>query len=259
MTKNSPRRRFDGKVALITGGNAGIGFAAATAFAGEGARVMIAARRRQEGEQAVAAITAAGGEARFVETDVASADSVRAMVGACVEAYGRLDIAFNNAGITGDVTTLVADADEERFDQVMEINVKGVWLSMKYEIPELLKAGGGAIINCSSVAGLRGGPRSGAYYGSKHAVIGMTKTAALEYATHNIRINAVCPGLIMTDLIATGFAAAPEKLASLTARIPMQRSGQPHEIADAVLWLASSESSFVSGVALPVDGALSAT
>jgi NAD(P)-dependent dehydrogenase (short-subunit alcohol dehydrogenase family) len=251
------RMRFDGKVALITGGNAGIGLAAGHAFAGQGAKVMIAARRRAEGEQAVAAINAAGGEADFVETDVTSSASVQAMVAACVARFGRLDVAFNNAGIPGDVTTDIADAEEDTFERVMAVNVRGVWLSMKYEIREILKAGGGAIINCSSFAGLRGGPRSSAYYASKHAVLGMTKSVALEYAARNIRVNAVCPGLIMTDLVTNGFANAQEKLAMLTARIPMQRVGLPEEVANAVLWLASSESSFVNGVALPVDGATS--
>ena len=251
------RMRFDGKVALITGGNAGIGLAAGHAFAGQGAKVMIAARRRAEGEQAVAAINAAGGEADFVETDVTSSASVQAMVAACVARFGRLDVAFNNAGIPGDVTTDIADAEEDTFERVMAVNVRGVWLSMKYEIREILKAGGGAIINCSSFAGLRGGPRSSAYYASKHAVLGMTKSVALEYAARNIRVNAVCPGLIMTDLVTNGFANAQEKLAMITARIPMQRVGLPEEVANAVLWLASSESSFVNGVALPVDGATS--
>ena len=251
------RMRFDGKVALITGGNAGIGLAAGHAFAGQGAKVMIAARRRAEGEQAVAAINAAGGEADFVETDVTSSASVQAMVAACVARFGRLDVAFNNAGIPGDVTTDIADAEEDTFERVMAVNVRGVWLSMKYEIREILKAGGGAIINCSSFAGLRGGPRSSAYYASKHALLGMTKSVALEYAARNIRVNAVCPGRIMTDLVTNGFANAQEKLAMLTARIPMQRVGLPEEVANAVLWLASSESSFVNGVALPVDGATS--
>lgn len=253
MARRGPR--FTGRVALITGGNAGIGLAAAHGFAAEGARVMIAARRRAQGEAAVAEIRAAGGVAAFVETDVTDARSVREMVAACVAEFGRLDVAYNNAGITGVVTTEIADADEAMFEQVMAVNVRGTWLAMKYEIPEILKAGGGAIVNCSSFAGLRGGPRSSAYYASKHAVLGMTKSVALEYAARNIRVNAVCPGLIMTDLVVNGFAGAEDKLAMLTARIPMQRTGRAEEVADAVLWLASEESSFVNGVALPVDGA----
>ena len=250
----SARRRFESKVALVTGGNDGIGLASARAFAAEGAKVMIAARRADAGEAAAASIRDAGGEAAFVQTDVTQADSVRNMVAACVEKFGRLDIAYNNAGITGAVTTNIEEADEDLFDQVMAINVKGVWLSMKYEIPEMLKAGGGAIVNCSSVAGLRGSPKTGAYYGSKHAVLGLTKVAALENAARGIRVNAVCPGLVMTDLVHRGFAEAQDKLAMLTARIPMQRTGQVEEVAQAVLYLASDDAAFVTGVALPVDG-----
>ncbi len=250
-------RRFEGKVVLVTGGNSGIGLATARAFAAEGARVMIAARRHAEGLAAAEGIAAEGGEACFIETDVSSAPSVRAMVAACIDMFGRLDIAFNNAGITGDLTTPIAEADEARFDEVMAVNAKGVWLCMKYEVREILRAGGGSIINCSSVAGIRGGPRSSAYYASKHAVIGMTRSVALEYAPQNIRVNAICPGLIETELVARGFADAPDKLASFTSRIPMQRPGRPEEIAAAVLWLASQQSSFVSGVALPIDGAFS--
>lgn len=251
------RSRFDGKVALVTGGNAGIGLASAKAFAREGAAVAIAARRREQGEAAVAEVTAAGGTAIFIETDVTSADSVRAMVADTVRELGRLDVAYNNAGITGSVTTDIHEADEDVFDQVMAINVRGVWLSMKYQAQEMLKAGKGAIVNCSSFSGHRGGPKSSAYYASKHAVVGMTRSVALEYAARGIRVNAVAPGLIMTDLITNNFAQAQEKLAMLTARIPMQRAGEPQEVAEAVLWLASDESSFVNGILLPVDGAIS--
>ena len=247
--------RFEGKVALITGGNAGIGLATALGIAAEGARVMIAARRRAQSEAALAELREAGGEAEFVETDVTASASIQNMVAECIRRFGRLDIAFNNAGIPGDVTKDIAEADEDVFDQVMAVNARGVWLSMKYEIREILRAGGGAIINCSSFSGLRGGPRNSAYYASKHAVLGMTKSVALEYAARNIRVNAICPGLINTDLVTTGFAQAPEKLALLTSRIPMQRPGEPEEVANAVLFLASAESSFISGVALSVDGA----
>jgi NAD(P)-dependent dehydrogenase (short-subunit alcohol dehydrogenase family) len=249
------QRRFEGKVALVTGGNAGIGLATARAFALEGARVMIAARRRAEGDAAAAAITAAGGQAAFVATDVTDSRSVRDMVAACVEAFGGLDIAFNNAGITGQTSATIPDADEAVFDQVMAVNVKGVWLCMKHEIPVMLERGGGAIVNCSSTAGIRGGAgRAGAYYASKHAIMGLTGQAAMEGATRNIRVNAVLPGMVMTDLIATSFANDPDKLQLLFSRIPMARSGRPEEIAKAVLWLASDESSYVTGVGLPVDG-----
>jgi NAD(P)-dependent dehydrogenase (short-subunit alcohol dehydrogenase family) len=249
--------RFDGQVALVTGGNSGIGLAAAQAFARDGARVVLAARRKDEGADAVASIEALGGHAAFVATDVTDSASVREMVGYCVDTFGRLDFAYNNAGITGHVHTDVADADEEMFDRVMATNVRGTWLSMKYEVPAILAAGGGAIVNCSSGAGLRGGPRSSAYYASKHAVLGMTKSVALEYAARGIRANAVCPGLTLTSIVETGFADAPDKLAYLRGRIPMGRAGQPDEVARVVTWLCSAESSFVTGAAIPVDGGTS--
>jgi NAD(P)-dependent dehydrogenase (short-subunit alcohol dehydrogenase family) len=251
------RRRFAKKVVLVTGGNSGIGLATALAFAREGANVMIAARRISEGEAAVAAITDAGGMAAFVQTDVTDAESVEHMVAKTLEIYGALHIAYNNAGITGTVNLGVEDADPKMFAQVMAVNVTGTWLSMKYEVPAILAAGGGAIINCGSVASTRGSIGASAYYASKHAVLGMTKCVALENAARGIRVNAVCPGLVMTDLVEKGFADAQEKLAMLTSRIPMQRLGKAHEIADVVLWLASDESSFVNGAAISVDGASS--
>jgi NAD(P)-dependent dehydrogenase (short-subunit alcohol dehydrogenase family) len=254
-TPTSPdRRRFVGKVALVTGGNAGIGRAVCLALAREGAKVLVAARRKQEGESTVAAIRAGGGEATFVSTDVTSAESVRAMVRSCVQTYGRLDVAFNNAGITGEVTKTIVELDENRFDEVIAINLKGPWLCMKYEIPEMLKAGGGSIVNCASTAGLRGGARSSGYYSSKHGLVGLTKSVALEFATQGIRINAICPGMTDTDMVLGLSAAAPEKFAALKQKIPMARSASVSETADAVLWLCSSESSYVTGVALPVDG-----
>lgn len=251
------RQRFAGRVALVVGGNAGIGLATASAFAAEGAQVMIAGRRAAENETAVEHILRAGGIAASVEGDVTSADSLAAMVARTVETFGALHIAYNNAGITGTVNFFVEDADPAMYDQVMAINATGTWLAMKYEVPAILASGGGAIVNCGSVASLRGSPGASAYYAAKHAVLGMTKCVALENAARGIRVNAICPGLVMTDLVETGFASAPEKLAMLTAKIPMQRTGRPDEVAQAVLWLASEEASFVNGVALPVDGATS--
>jgi NAD(P)-dependent dehydrogenase (short-subunit alcohol dehydrogenase family) len=248
---------FDSRVALVTGGNSGIGLAAAQAFAREGARVVLAARRKEQGAAAVDLIEAANGEAAFVATDVTDSESVREMVGFCVDTFGRLDFAYNNAGITGHVHTDIADADEEMFDRVIATNVRGTWLSMKYEVPAMLTTGGGAIVNCSSGAGLRGGPRSSAYYASKHAVLGMTKSVALEYAACGIRVNAICPGLIMTSIVETGFAEAPGKLSYLRGRIPMGRVGEPDEVARVVTWLCGAESSFITGAAIPVDGGTS--
>jgi len=250
-------QRFAGKVVLVVGGNTGIGLATAQAFSDEGASVMISARREPQLQESVQQIRDSGGQADYVVADITRPESVAAMVNATVEKFGALHIAYNNAGITGTVHLPVEDAELSMFEQVMAVNVTGTWLSMKYEVPAILASGGGAIVNCGSVASFRGSPGCSAYYGSKHAVAGMTKCVALENAQRGIRVNAVCPGLIMTDLVEKGFAAAPEKLEMLTGRIPMGRTGNPEEIAQAVLWLASEESSFVNGVMLPVDGATS--
>ena len=249
------RQRFQNKVVLVTGGSAGIGLATAQAFAAEGARVMIAARRADVGAAAAAAIRKSGGEARFVATDMRDAASIRAMVEATVAAYGGLDVAFNNAGITGDTATPIFDANEETFDEVIAVNVRGVWLATKHEFKAMLRRGGGAIVICGSAAGIRGGAgRASAYYTSKHALMGLLKQAALDGATRNIRVNAVLPGMVMTDLVARGFAENEAKFKQLFSRIPMGRAGKPEEVAKAVLFLASDDSSFITGVGLPVDG-----
>lgn len=249
------RRRFEGKVALVTGGSAGIGLATAKAFAREGASVMIAARGRAAGEAAVAAIVAAKGVARFVAADMSKPQSVKDMVTATVDAFGRLDIAFNNAGITGNTSTPIADADETEFDEVLSVNTRGVWYATKYEFREMVKRGGGAIVICGSTAAIRGGAgRASAYYTSKHALMGLMKQAALDGAQLNIRVNAVLPGLVMTELTHRGFANDQEKLKLLFSRIPMARAGRAEEIANAVLFLCSDEASYVTGVGLCVDG-----
>lgn len=249
------RQRFAGKVALVTGGSAGIGLATARAFAREGAQVAIAARRIDVGETAVEAIRAEGGTAIFIPTDMADPESIKAMVDRTVSAFGGLDIAFNNAGITGDTTIPISDADPEEFDAVMNVNVRGVWHATRHAFRAMMERGGGSIVICSSSAGKRGGAgRASPYYTSKHAVIGMMKNVAMDGASRNIRVNAVLPGLVMTDIIQKSFANDMAKLEMYKSRIPMQRPGQTDEIAKAVLFLASDDASYITGVELSVDG-----
>ncbi|MET1026313.1 MAG: SDR family oxidoreductase [Dongiaceae bacterium] len=248
--------KLEKKVALVTGGNAGIGRAAALLFAQEGARVVVAARREEEGQQVVGEIRNAGGKAIFVKTDVTRAADCLNAVERSVAAFGRLDIAFNNAGIL-EFGKTVAETDEEDWDRVIDINLKGVFLSMKYQIPAMLKAGGGSIVNMSSVGGLIGTALGiGAYHASKHGVIGLTKAAAMEFATQKIRVNAVCPGVTATGLVDRWFGGSDvsEKLAAMH---PLGRFGLPVETAEAVLFLASDAASFITGTALPVDGGFS--
>lgn len=245
--------RFDGKVALVTGGNSGIGKATAVQFAREGAKVVIAARRIKEGEETVDVIREGGGEAIFVRTDVTRASDVEAMVARTMDVYGRLDSAFNNAGVAGP-GRLPHEHTEDAWDSIIDVNLKGVWLCMKYEIPRMLEQGGGAIVNDSSVAGLIAGVGI-AYVASKHGVIGLTKTAALAYVKEGIRVNAVCPGWIDTPMIDTIFED-PERQAGLAARQPMGRLGTPEEVAETVLWLCSDAASLVTGHAMAVDGGI---
>ncbi len=244
------------KVVLITGGSSGIGRATAVAFARSGARVVIAARRRDEGEETLRLVEAAGSEGQFVPADVRHASEVRAMVEACVEAYGGLDYAFNNAGIEGTGYVKTADYDEETFRQVIDVNLTGVFLSMKYEIPAMLARGGGAIVNMSSVAGLIGGMVGAAYHASKHGVIGLTKTAALDYAKDRIRINAVCPAVIKTAMAARLFNEDPKVADQIVAMHPVGRFGTVDEVANAVVWLCSDQASFITGETLRIDGGM---
>jgi NAD(P)-dependent dehydrogenase (short-subunit alcohol dehydrogenase family) len=250
-------KEFDGKVALVTGGGSGIGRATALAFAREGAQVVIGNRNVQLGQETVSMIRDAGGTASFQRTDVLVGAEIEALVDHTVKTYGGLDLAFNNAGIEGAAAPLV-EQTEANYDAVMDINVKGVWLSMKYEIPRMLQRGGGAIVNCSSVAGLIGFPGIGIYIASKHAVIGLTKTAALEYSAQGIRINAVNPAVIdteMADRIASNLSVKKDDLIPLH---PIGRIGRADEVAEAVLWLCSGKASFVTGHSLLVDGGFTA-
>jgi NAD(P)-dependent dehydrogenase (short-subunit alcohol dehydrogenase family) len=247
---------LEGKVALVTGASSGIGRSAALAFAREGARVVAADVDVEGGEETVGKIGAAGGEAVFVRTDVSKAAEVEAMVERAVETYGCLDCALNNAGIEGQMGTNTADYPEEGFDRVIAINLKGVWMCMRYEIPRMLDQGGGAIVNTASVAGLVGFEGISPYVASKHGVVGLTRTAALEYATQGIRVNAVCPGVIWTPMVARATGDSEEGRAQFAALEPVGRMGTPEEVAEAVVWLCSDAASFVTGVPMPVDGGL---
>ena len=243
----------DQKVAIVTGGNSGIGRATAIAIAKEGAKVTIAGRRVKEREETVRLIKEAGSEGIFVKTDVANENDVRSLVERTVETYGRLDYAFNNAGIEQTMAPL-AEQTVEEFDQIMNINVRGVWLSMKYEIPVMLKSGGGAIVNNSSVAGIMGFPQMAIYIASKHAVLGLTKSAALEYAKSGIRINSIAPGGVDTDMVERLTEDDKQWRETLTSMHPIGRLSNPEEIANAVVWLLSNSASFVLGHTLLVDG-----
>ena len=248
---------LEGKTVLVTGASAGIGRAAALAMAREGARVMVVDMTEAPGNETVELIRKAGGEAQFTRTNVAIASEAAAMVAAAVKAFGRLDCAFNNAGVSGKIAR-TADDTEENFDHIMAVNLRGVWLCMKYEIQQMLKQGGGAIVNTASAAGLVGSHGMPAYTASKHGVIGLTKTAALEYARAKIRVNAVCPGVIDTAMVAGMVSGHPRLKDVLVSVEPVARMGQPGEIGEAVTWLLSDYASFVTGCALPVDGGMTA-
>ena len=245
--------RLEGKVALITGGASGIGQATALVFAREGAKVVVADVSGDGAERTVRTIREMGGEAISVVADVSKAVEVDAMVRRTVESYGRLDCAFNNAGIEGLVSP-TAECTEDNWLRVIAINLTGVWLCMKYEIAQMLKQGGGSIVNTSSGAGLVGLAGAPAYCAAKHGVAGLTKTAALEYATSGIRVNAVCPGFIRTPMVERVLDKGVYAETDAINWQPMGRMGRPEEIAEAVAWLCSDAASFVTGLPMPVDG-----
>lgn len=248
---------FEGKVALVTGGTSGIGRAAALLYARKGAKVVVAGRRASEGDNTVGQIQAAGGEGIFVATDVSKAADVQTLLDRTLSAYGRLDAVFNNAGVEGKFGPLT-EADEEVWDQTIDINLKGAWLSLKYQIPALLQSGGGAIVFNSSVVAEIGLPSASIYSASKGGVVSLARTAAIEYAAQNIRINVVNPGAVWTDMANRGFG---DKLAFegfMVPKHPIGRVGTPEEIAEAAVWLTSDAASFITGQVLNVDGGLTA-
>ena len=247
---------FAGKVALVTGGASGIGRATALAFAREGAKTVVSDIDSDGGHETVHMIEDSGGEATFVPADVTMSHEVEALVDRAVGAYGRLDCAFNNAGLERELTNPDGRFDEETFQSVIDANLKGVWLCMKHEIVQMVEQGSGAIVNTSSVAGLVGIPDQPIYVASKHAVSGLTKSAAVEYAGRGIRINAVCPGLVNTPLMERIYASNPDLKSEADSWQPIGRIAQPEEIAEAVIWLCSDKASFVVGHMLTIDGGL---
>jgi NAD(P)-dependent dehydrogenase (short-subunit alcohol dehydrogenase family) len=248
---------FEGKVALVTGAGSGIGRATAQAFAREGARVVVADVNVAGLNETVRLIQEAGGQAYGVQADVSQPAQVQQMVDTALAEFGRLDAAVNNAGIEGEQAAL-AEASAENWDRVIGINLRGAWSCMKAEIPAMLRSGGGAIVNMSSVAGLVGFANISPYVASKHGMVGLTRTAALEYAKQGIRVNAVCPGAIDTPMIDRFTRGDASARAAMDAMHPMGRMGRPEEIAEVAIWLCSDRASFVTGHALPVDGGMTA-
>jgi NAD(P)-dependent dehydrogenase (short-subunit alcohol dehydrogenase family) len=245
-------RGLKDKVVLVTGAAGGIGRATAMAFAAAGAKLVLTDNDMEGGAETKRLLTESGDEAMFIPADVTSAEQIERMINQLIDRFGRLDCAFNNAGVPGNVSTV--DCSEQDWDRVIGVNLKGVWLCLKYEIARMLEAAGGAIVNNSSVGGLVGTPGLAPYTASKHGVIGLTKAAAMDFAGQNIRVNAVCPGFVRTPQAEAELARHPEHRQVVEQRVPMGRMAEPEEIADAVVWLCSDESSYVNGHAVVVDG-----
>ena len=246
---------YKDKVVLVTGGSYGIGRAAAIGFARKGAKVSIADLDVERGQETLRSIKEAGGEAIFVKTDVSSEEDVKALVEKTVRTYGKLDCAFNNAGIHKQFVSTI-DFSAEDWEEMINVNLKSVWLCMKYEIPQMLKQGKGSIVNTSSAAGLVGAPSNPAYPASKHGVVGITKSTALEFARKGIRVNCVCPGPTRTGMNEALAATSPEIVKAMDQKVPMGRIGEPEEVAAAAIFLCSDEASYITGHALPVDGGI---
>jgi len=240
-------------VAIVTGASSGIGRAAAMRFAAEGANVVAADVDADGGEATVDMVHEDGGEATFVETDVSDRDDVEAMVAEATERYGGLDFVFNNAGIEG-YNDALADQSDDEWERVVDVNLKGVFLGLRAEIPAMIEDGGGAIVNTSSIAGVVGFQGVSPYVASKHGVIGLTKTAALEYARDGVRVNAISPGVIETPMVERASTANPEMIEGVSEATPMGRLGEPEEVGDAAVWLCSADASFVTGETLVIDG-----
>ncbi len=253
MTASNGNNEFAGKVALVTGAASGIGRATALAFSAAGASVLVSDVQEEAGEQTVGLIRAAGGRAKFVRCDVSHEDEVEAMVERCIESFGRLDFACNNAGIEG-ASSAVTDLSGEEWNRILAVNLTGTWYCMRHELPVMLRQGGGSVVNVASIAGVVGFPNASAYVASKHGVVGLTRSAALEYARQGIRINVVCPGVIETPMITRATGGDATAAAQFAQGAPAGRMGQPEEIASAVLWLCSAGAGYTIGHPLVVDG-----
>lgn len=245
---------FEGKIALVTGATAGMGRATAIAFAREGAKVIMAARREQRGQEVVDQISAFGGESMFVKTDVRNPADIDNLFKTILAQYGRLDFAFNNAGVSTPWNPIVTKYDDDEWDRIMETNFRGVWLCMKHELDIMKKQGGGVIVNTASVLGVMGDWGLSHYSASKHGSLGMAKVAALEYCKDNIRINTICPGPIMTEMLELALPYMPKMVDVMAGKTALRRVGQPEEIAGVALWLFSDEAAFMIGKEIVVDG-----